>query len=202
VITSARPRRRRQYLLVSAVAVLVALLAGCEAGDGAPTLEFHPPTDSSTFDAGNIAIRNVFVLGAPLGSKLRVGETASVFFSLVNNGTPDRLTAISAPGYATSVHLPAGGIAVVPGKPVYISGPQTVAYLAGLTRTITSGSNLQLNFFFKKEGEVSFQVPVFARVLQYATFAAAPSPTASAGGGHSKAKASASPSVTPSPTTS
>jgi copper(I)-binding protein len=201
VNTSARPRRRRQYVLVSAVAALVGLLAGCQAGDGAPTLTFHPPADSSTFDAGNIAIRNVFVLGAPLGSKLRPGQTASVFFSLVNNGTPDRLTGISAPGYATSAHLPAGGIAVTPGKPVYISGPQTVAYLTGLTRTITAGSNLTLNFFFKKEGEVSFQVPVFARALQYATFPAAPSPTPSVTG-NSKTKASASPSVTPSPSAS
>jgi copper(I)-binding protein len=201
VITSARPRRHRQYLLVSAVAALVALLAGCEAGNDAPTLNFHPPADSSTFNAGSIYIRNVFVLGAPLGSKLRPGETASVFFSLVTNGTPDRLTGISAPGYATTVHLPAGGIAVIPGKPVYISGPQTVAYLVGLTRTITSGSNLKLNFFFKKEGEVSFQVPVFARAVQYTTFAPAPSPSAT-GGGHHTAKASASPSVTPSPTTS
>jgi hypothetical protein len=198
---SARPRRHRQYVLVSAVAALVALLAGCEAGNGAPTLNFHPPADSSTFDAGNIAIRNVFVLGAPLGSKLRPGQTASVFFSLVNNGTPDRLTGISAPGSAASVHLPAGGIAVIPGQPVYISGPRTVAYLVGLTRTITGGSNLTLNFFFKKEGEVSFQVPVFVRALQYATFAAAPSPTAAATGA-SKAKASASPSVTPSPSAS
>ena len=200
MITSARPRRHRQYLLVLAVATLVALLAGCEAGDNAPTLNFRAPTDSATADAGSIAIRNVFVLGAPLGSKLRAGETASLFFSLVNTGTPDRLTAISAPGSATSVHLPAGGIAVIPGKPVYISGPQTVAYLVGLTRTITSGSNLELNLFFKKQGEVSIEVPVFARAVQYTTFAPAPSPTpASAVAAHHKAKASASPTPSPTP---
>jgi copper(I)-binding protein len=202
VITSARPRRHRLYLLVSAVAALVALLAGCEAGDGAPTLAFHPPTDSATADAGSIAIRNVFILGAPLGSNLPVGGTASVFFSLVNNGTADRLTGISAPGSATSVHLPAGGIAVKAGKPVYISGPQTVAYLVGLTRTIRSGSNLVLNLFFQREGEVSLQVPVFARALQYTSFAPAPSPTASSAAATGHHKTGASPSPTPSPSAS
>lgn len=207
MIRSARPRRGsvslRRLLLVSAAA-LVPVLAGCEAGNNAPTLDFHPSTDSVTANAGAIAIRNVFILGAPLGSSLQPGETASLFFSLVTTGTADRLTSISAPGSAKSVHLPGGGIAVVPGKPVYISGPQTLAYLVGLTRKITGGSNLPLVLIFQREGRVTVQVPVLPRAAQYTTFAAAPSPSASAttAAKHHKAKATVSTSASVAPTPS
>lgn len=212
VIRSARPTRGkvslRRLLLISAVA-LVPVLAGCEAGNNAPTLGFHPSTDSATADAGTIAIRNVFILGAPLGSSLRPGETASLFLSLVATGTSaDRLTSITAPGSAKSVHLPGGGIAVVPGKPVYISGPQTLAYLVGLTRTIAGGSNLQLVLHFKTEGQVSMQVPVLPRAAQYTTFSPAPSPSASAAPPasltkrHHKLKVPATPTASATPTPS
>lgn len=207
MIRSARPRRGnvslRRLLLVSAAA-LVPVLAGCEAGNTAPTLDFHPSTDSVTANAGDIAIRNVFILGAPLGSSLQPGATASLFFSLVSTATADRLTSITAPGSAKSVHLPGGGIAVVPNQPVYISGPQTLAYLVGLTRSIASGSNLQLVLQFKNEGRVSIQVPVLPRAAQYTTFSPAPSPSASTttAAKQHKAKATVSTSASVSPTPS
>jgi copper(I)-binding protein len=207
VIRSARPRRGNvslRRLLVVSAAVLVPILAGCEAGNDAPTLDFHPSTDSATANAGDIAIRNVFVLGAPLGSSLQPGATASLFFSLVTTGTADRLLSISAPGSAKSVHLPGGGIAVIPGKPVYISGPQTLAYLVDLTRKITSGSDLPLVLHFKIEGRVDVQVPVLPRAAQYTTFPAAPSPSPSAtpAAKHHTAKATVSTSASVSPTPS
>ena len=55
----------RRILIATAVA-LVPLIAGCEAGDNAPVLHWHQPTNG-TFQAvnTNITISNAFVLGAP-----------------------------------------------------------------------------------------------------------------------------------------
>ena len=79
----ARPRR----LLVLAIAALIPALAGCEAGNNAPTQEWHQPTDGTGTVHNNISIRNVFVLGAPLGSTIPVGDSAGVFLALINNGS-------------------------------------------------------------------------------------------------------------------
>jgi hypothetical protein len=192
----------RRLLLVSAAA-LIPVLAGCEAGNNAPTLEFHPPTDSAATVAGSIAIRNVFILGAPLGSALQPGQSASLFFSLINDGSTDRLLSISAPGNATSVHLP-GPVVVAQNKPILWNGPQPQAYLADLTSTLTSGSSIKLVLHFQKEGAVTLQVPIFPRATHYVTYSSPPSPTPSpsATGTRRHHRASATPSVTPTPSPS
>ena len=188
----------RRLLLVSAVA-LIPVLAGCEAGNNAPTLQFHYPTDSAGTVAGTIAIRNVFIVGAPLGSALQPGQSASLFFSLINDGSTDRLLSISAPGNAASVHLP-GPVVVAQDKPILWNGPQPQAYLADLTSTLTSGSSIKLVMHFQKEGAVTLQVPIFPRATHYVTYSPPPSPTASPSpstAGRKHHRASATPSATP-----
>ncbi|HXW45308.1 MAG TPA: hypothetical protein VEL03_11010 [Streptosporangiaceae bacterium] len=190
----------RRLLLVSA-AVLIPVLAGCEAGDNAPVLDFHPPTDAASTQAGQIVIANVFILGAPLGSSLQPGQSASLFFSLVNDGSADRLLSIRAPGSAASVKLPGGSVAVDPGKPVLFNGPAPQSYLVDLTRTITSGSNLKLVLTFANEGKVQLEVPVFAAAAHYATYSVPPSPSASATTAARKHhKVTPTPSTSPAPT--
>lgn len=201
---------RRLMLAAAAAAALIPVLAGCEAGTNAPTLQFHPPTDAATENAGTIAIRNVFVLGAPLGRVLRAGTSASVFLALVNTGTSDTLVSISALGTATSVTLPAGGIPVVAGHPIYYSGPLPRVVLRDLVRPLRSGSTVRLVLTFAKEGPVTMDVPVLPRAAQYATFApppviARPAATVRAGQGTTPnpgASASAGPAATPSPSAS
>jgi hypothetical protein len=186
----------RRLLLVSAVA-LIPVLAGCEAGNNAPTLQFHYPTDSAGTVAGTIAIRNVFILGAPLGSALQPGQSASLYFSLINDGSTDRLLSITAPGNAASVHLP-GTIVVAQGKPILLNGPQPQAYLVDLTSTLTSGSSINLVLHFLKEGAVTLQVPIFPRATHYVTYSPPPSPTPSAStAARRHHRASATPSATP-----
>ena len=208
MISSARWRRPgaplRRLLLISAVA-LIPVLAGCEAGTQAPTLNFHVPTDAATSNAGDIAIRNVFVLGAPLGASLQPGDTASVFFSLVSTGGSDRLISITAPGSAASVQLPGGSLPVSVNHPVLLNGPQTKAFLVGITRTIRGGSTLTLVLNFQREGQVSLVVPVMARAAHYVTYGPAPSPTTptptatpTTAKKHHKPSASASPTPSPS----
>ena len=160
---STLPRR----LVLVAAALLIPLMAGCEAGNNAPTLEFHYPTDTAGFPPdtagssamGNLAVRNVFVLGAPIGQNLRKGGSASLFLALISTGAPDRLISVTAPGSATAVSLPTGGVPVVYGHPVFLTGPKPQLVLVGLTRTIASGSSLRLNLTFQKAGTFTLRGP-------------------------------------------
>lgn len=192
---STLPRR----LALVAAALLIPLIAGCEAGNNAPTLEFHYPTDTAGFPPdtagssamGNLAVRNVFVLGAPIGQNLQKGQSASLFLALISTGAPDRLISITAPGSATAVSLPAGGVPVVYGHPAFLTGPKPQLVLVGLTRTIASGSSLRLNLTFQKAGTITLLVPVMPRAVHYETYAP-PQPTQTT-------SISPSPSSTPTP---
>jgi copper(I)-binding protein len=201
-----RPALARRLVLV-AVAALIPVLAGCEAGNNAPTLDFHYPTDAGGTVVGDLSIRNVFVLGAPLGRNLVQGQSAGVFLALVNNGAPDKLISISAPGTAASVTLP-GGIPIRVGHPVFLTGPRPEVVLTDLTRTVTSGSSIRLVLTFQKAGPVTLLVPVMARAAHYVTYAPpqpviTPSPTPSpTPGRHHRGHATPSPSVSPNPTIS
>jgi copper(I)-binding protein len=197
-----------RLVLVAAVA-LIPVVAGCEAGNNAPTLNFHYPTDAAGTAVGDLSIRNVFVLGGPIGHDLAKGDSASVFLALINTGAPDKLIKISAPGTAASVTLPAGGIAVVTGHPVYYAGPMPRVVLDDLTRPLLSGSDIKLVLTFEKAGPVKLQVPVLPRANQYATLEpplpAAVTPAAAA---HASAQTTPTPSAsavaspTPSPAAS
>ncbi len=170
---SALPRR----LVLVAVAALIPALAGCEAGNNAPTLEFHAPTDGATASVGQLSINNVFVVGAPLGFSLHRGQSASLFLALVSDGAPDTLTSITAPGTAASVPLPAGGITVRNMHPVLLAGPKPVVFLADLTRSVAGGTDIKLVLTFRNAGPVTLLVPVMARAQHYVTYGTPPSST-------------------------
>lgn len=192
-------------LVLVAAAALIPVLAGCEAGNNAPTLSFHYPTDAAGTAVGDLSIRNVFVLGAPIGRDLGKGESASVFLALVNTGAPDKLIKISAPGSAASVTLPGGGVLVTNGHPVLYSGPIPQIVLRDLTRPLASGGDITLTLTFRNAGTVRLQVPVLPRAAQYATLQP-PLPAAAAHASaqttptpSSSATGTASPSASPSP---
>ncbi len=194
-------RTAGRRLLVLAIAALIPVLAGCEAGPNAPTQEWHQPTDGAGTVHDNIAIRNVFVLGAPIGSKIGVGHSAGVFLALINNGSADKLVSISAPGTAKSVTLPGGSVSLASQKAVLLTGPEPKVILESLTRPLTGGSSVRLVLFFQNAASVSLDVPVMPRAQYYATFSPAPSPTVAP----TKSKhgaATPTPSASPSPSTS
>jgi copper(I)-binding protein len=203
---SAVPRR----LVLVAAAALIPVLAGCEAGNNAPTLDFHYPTDAAGTVVGDLSIRNVFVLGAGLGSALHKGQSAGLFLAIINNGPPDKLISVSAPGTATSVSLPSAGVPVVTNSPVFLTGPTPGVVLTDLTRTVTNGSDIKVILTFAKAGPVTLEVPVMARATQYATFSppvpdASPSPSPSTTKHHVPAvspPAPSAPSTTPTASTS
>jgi hypothetical protein len=197
----------RRLLVVAAAAVLPAL-AGCEAGNSAPTLQWHYPTQGAGTVLGKISIRNVFILGAPLGKHLGQGQSASLFFALVNTGRADRLLKVEAAGAATSVTLPSSTIELG-ATPVFLQGPAPQAYLKGLKRPLISGQWVYVKFIFKNSGSVRLQVPIIAQNQFFSSYSPAPSaspttplsPTTSASPhrkhGHKRRHAS-SPSPTPS----
>jgi len=178
VIRNSHRSRNAGRLLILAVAALTPVLAGCEAGSNAPTLHWHQPTDGTGTVHHDIAIRNMFVLGAPLGSSLAPGQSASLFFAIMNEGSaPDRLLSISAPGTARSVRLATGTVPLAANRMVLLTGPAPEAVLTDLTRRVTGGSVIHLVLTFQNAGTVAVSVPVMPRAQYYSTYFQPPTPT-------------------------
>ncbi len=198
------PRRRR--LIAAAIAALIPVLAGCQAGNNAPTTQWHQPTAGAGIQLGDIAIRNVFVLGAPLGQVLRAGQAAPVYFAVVNGTSPDRLLSISAPGAANSVTLPGGTIRLADTPAVFLTGPAPKVILNRLTRPLTGSAFVRLIMTFQNAGSVSLFAPVIPRADYYATLLPAPTvtPVVRRTGrlthGGSPTPTAGSPTATPTPT--
>ena len=197
----------RRACAVAAVA-LIPVLAGCEAGGDAPILNWHPPTSgaSATIIAGGgqIAIRNAFILGGVPNFTLPAGSSASMFVGLVNTGPRDRLIRVSAPGAATSVTLPTGGVLLKRDSSALLTGPAPELVLSDLTQSLTSGTYVRVLFTFQQAGTISLTLPVIQRSTSFATFSPAPRPTPSVSATgkqqHGQASATPTPTVTPTPT--
>jgi copper(I)-binding protein len=187
VIRSSRRSTVSRRVLITVAAALVPLIAGCEAGTNAPSLQWHQPTDGTGKVVGDITISNAFVLGARLGAVLQQGQNAGLFLGLVNTGSPDRLLGIRTPGVAGSALLPGGRILLLHNHSVLLTGPRPAVILQDLTRPLTGGSVVTIYLEFQKAGTVKLQVPVMPRTQAFATLHAAPA---------------AAPTVTPSPTPS
>jgi copper(I)-binding protein len=191
--------RWTRCLLAGAIAILVAVLAGCEAGEDAPTLEFHPASFGLSTTVNGITVDNAFVLGPNLNTELTAGGQAGVFMALSTQNSNDRLVSASAPGTASSVTLVSGPVELAPNALVDLNGPTPEIVLEGLTSTLNGGQSVQLVLNFQNAGTVTLTVPVEPAAYEYATFSPpAPSPSASTSATH-KAKPSASASGTASP---
>jgi copper(I)-binding protein len=193
VIWSSHRASRPRRLVVLAIAALIPVLAGCEAGNNAPTNQWHQPTAGAGTQVGEIAIRNVFVLGAPVTSQLNAGQSAGMFFAVVNSGTPDRLLSVSAPGAANSVTLPGGSVNLATNRGVFLTGPAPRVILNDLTRPLSGSAFVRVIMTFQDAGSVTLLVPVIPRAQYYATFLPAPSPSPTA----TKRKHPATPNPTP-----
>ena len=166
-------------LLIGAIVLLVPVLAGCEAGDNAPTLEFHPAANGAYATADAISVDNAFILGGPDGTPLAVGSSASMFLYAYNGGgSADKLVSVSAPGTATSVQLAGGSIALPAQAAARLTGPAPEVVLTGLTRTLAAGQTVTVILTFQNAGAISLTVPVEARSNYYASYLP-PAPSAS-----------------------
>ena len=203
MILSNRNAAPLRALAVVAAAVLAPAIAGCEAGFNAPTQRWHPPSAGASTVVHNVLrINNVFVLGQPPAFSLTRGSSAGLFLALDNSGAPDRLIAITAPGTAAAVQLPAGGVGVASEQAVLLTGPAPQVILRGLTRSINGGQHILVVLHFLRAGNVPMLVPVMPRAQWFSTFSPAPA-AASPSTSVSPGQASPSPAVTspaPSPT--
>ena len=191
--------RWTRRLLAGAIAILIPVLAGCEAGLNAPTLEFHPASFGLTTTVNGIRIDNAFVLGPTLDSTLPYGGTTGLFLSLSTEGNGDTLNSVSAPGTASSVTLAGGSVAVTADTLADLSGPAPKIVLNNLTTSLSGGETVAIVLNFANAGAVTINVPVEPAAYAYATFSPpAPTPSPSALVKHKKAKASASATASPS----
>jgi copper(I)-binding protein len=188
----------RLLLGAGALALLVPAIAGCEAGNGAPTLQFHAASAGTQTIVNGIRITNVFVLGAPSGSTLPSGSSASLFLALFNDGNTDTLESASAVG-AASVTLDGAPLALPSETPVNLTGPQPSAVLNNLSAPLASGGYIPVTLQFKNAGPVTLQVPVEPQSYYWSSFSPAPSaaPTGAASTG-----AAATGTASPSPSAS
>lgn len=208
MIRSCRGGTMPRRIVIAAAAALVPLIAGCDAGTNAPSLQWHPPTDGTSAVIGGITISNAFVLGAPLGSALRPGQNAGVFFGLTNTGTSrDRLTGISAKvrncihcnlvPLARSVLLPGGRVTVNSQRSVLLTGPRPQVILEHLLYPVTGGSVVTLVLSFQNAGQLTLAVPVMPMAQYYSTLSPPATPTSSPTPAASPTSSTVSPSTTP-----
>lgn len=202
MIRSSRGAALPLRIVTVALLGLVPVLAGCEAGNHAPTLQWHQPTDGTGTQLGSITISNAFILGAPLNDTLAKGQSAGLFVGLVNTGSADKLISITAPNVAQKVTLPGGAVSVPSQQAVLLTGPRPKVILSDLTQPLSGGSFVRLTMTFQNAGSVTLDVPVMPRARYFTTFAPAPAPSATSTKPTSKPTAPASATPTPSPTPS
>jgi copper(I)-binding protein len=203
VILSNRAAQLR-VLAVVAAAALAPAIAGCEAGFNAPTQQWHQPAAGASAVVNNVLrINNVFVLGAAPALSLPRGGSAGLFLAINNEGVPDRLVGVTAPGTAAAVQLPAGGVRLPTEQSVHLSGPAPQVVLRGLTRSLGGGTHIVVVLHFLRAGSVTMAVPVMPRAQWFATFSPAPllvRPSPSPTGTASPSPGATSPSPSPSAT--
>lgn len=189
-------------LLIGALAVGIPAVAGCEAGLNAPTLEFHQAAAGAYTEFNGIQVSNAFVLGAPAGSSVPAGSSASLFLSIYNGGAgDDKLLGVSAAGSASSVHLTGGTVSVPANSAVNLTGPQPSVVLSGLTKSLSGGETIPVTLDFQHAGSVTLQVPVEPASFYYSTYSPPPSPvpTTPSPATTAKAKSKAKATATPTP---
>ncbi len=201
--TRQTPLALRLAAIAAAISAAPAL-AGCAAGVDAQTNRPFTTTDGASTVFHSIAIRDMFVLGPDVGAELRPGQSASLFLALVNDGGPDRLTSVAAPGTAASVTIRGGAVKLRPGQAALLTGPVPRLVLHQLQKPLAGGDAVPVTLFFENAGAITLIVPVVPRSDYYVTFSAPPSQTPKAAPRStgprprgSGANPSASPSVTP-----
>ena len=195
-----------RVLAVVVAAAVAPVIAGCQAGFDAPTQQWHQPAAGASAVVNNVLrINNVFVLGAAPAFSLPRGGSAGLFLVINNQGAPDRLVGITAPGAATAVQMPLGGVRLPTQQSVLLSGPAPRVVLRGLTRNLGGGQHIVVVLHFLRAGNVAMVVPVMPRAQWFSTFSPAPllpspSPSPTGTGSPSPSPTGTSPSPSPSPT--
>ncbi|HEY3683011.1 MAG TPA: hypothetical protein VGL93_08215 [Streptosporangiaceae bacterium] len=171
--------RRLRPLLALAACACVATTTGCGTVDTMPIPKTVAAGNNAA--AGDVLIRNVFVLGPAPGQAVAAGGAAPLFVSLVNDGrAPDRLIRVTAPSVARSATIEGGGLdapvnRLVPGGPV----PRIM--LDKLVRPLSGNGSVRVTLTFRDAGTVSVDAPVMTATGPFTTFSPSPGPAATPG---------------------
>ena len=162
-------------LLIGAgtLALLIPAIAGCEAGNNAPTLEYHNAAAGTYTTFNGIKITNAFVLGAPAGAAVPAGSSAGLFLSVYNgSASGDTLVSAAATGSAASVAVVGTSVTLPVDSAVDLTGPQPSVVLKSLTKPLAGGSYVPVTLNFQHAGSVTLQVPVEAQSYDFSTYSA------------------------------
>ena len=213
MIRSRHGSKLLRRLMIGGVALVVPVLAGCEAGNNSPVLDFHPAANGAYGTADALTVSDAFILGAQDSQSLAKGASASMFLSVYNGGdSADKLISVDATGTAKSVELAGGSIPVPGNGSADLEGPKPKVVLRNLSAALTGGQTVTVLLTFQNSGSMELSVPVENRTTFYSTYsppAPLPSPTktakpgasGSAGTATPGASSAGSPTATPTPST-
>jgi copper(I)-binding protein len=159
LLSSSAAGRWRPRLVLLAVGLLCATLAGCDAGQQAETLHETPDTPGTDGAVGSMLLNDVFLETA---DTVPAGGSVPLRAALTDESPqPDRLVAVTTSA-ATSVELLApdgtvatGGIEVpAEGQVDATTGPVLIR-LTGLTRALSPQAVVPVTFEFASAGRVT-----------------------------------------------
>ena len=150
---------RRPLTRVAASAAVLLLLTGCGTGLQAQTYLEKSTADSTNDAIGFLAIRNLAVLGPPVGTAWPAGSDAAAKITVVNEGgEEDRLLTASTPAAAAVLVVGPSPTLTVP--PLGTSAPGYGLVLEGLTAELPGGTYIEMTLSFERNGSKTMLVPV------------------------------------------
>ncbi|MEU3160484.1 DUF461 domain-containing protein [Streptomyces griseoincarnatus] len=171
---------RRGALAAAAIAISIASLSACAAGNNAQTLQIQPDNASTT--VGDIQVQNATVITQP---DLESTGPAVISATLFNSGAEDQtLESVTVPGTGKTAELsPAeGGDLVVPAGGSLILGGEgnTSAVLPSSREAVQDGNAQKITFTFSETGEVSLRAIVFPAERFFESWGPSEAPAAGA----------------------
>lgn len=143
---------------MAACGLLGAALAGCGAGQDAPTAQDLPSVPGVNVTLDGIAVRNATV---PAGDEYPAGGTVPIEFSLVNETDGEIRLQSATSELADSVESTGSGTVAVPAFGIV---PVTLE-ATGLAEDLNATSSLPLELTFRNGVVVSLDVPMAPPVL-------------------------------------
>ncbi|MFF4901095.1 DUF461 domain-containing protein [Streptomyces sp. NPDC001068] len=148
---------RRGALAASAIAVSIAALSACGAGNDSQTLEIKP--DNAATSVGDIKIQNATVITQP---DLTSTGPAVVSAAIFNTGSePETLQSIVVAGTNKTAELHATKtqpLTIEPGGRLILGGKNNASAVLGSSREAVKDGNAQkVTFTFSRTGDVSLR---------------------------------------------
>ncbi|AKH83073.1 hypothetical protein AA958_13470 [Streptomyces sp. CNQ-509] len=167
---------RRGTLAATALALSLAALTACGAGNNAETLKINP--DNARVTAGSIKIQNAVVITPADEADGPAAVSARIFNNGDRDQTLERLTlADGGQELELSGANGRGGVVVPAGGSVMLGGEGHASAVLPDGHDAGHGATKKLAFEFSREGEVRLAAFIVADDGEYAPWAATPTPT-------------------------